>query len=421
VISKIRTRAHRALDVAQSDHGISVVVDRALVALIVLNVVAVVFESVDSMRAQYEDYFYWFEVVSVAIFTAEYLARVWSCVESIEGRFKHPLWGRIRYMLTPLAIIDLVVVLPFYLSVFVGIDLRFLRVLRLLRIFKLTRYSGAWETFTAVLSAQRRTFIMVAFLMVVMLMLSASVMYLIEQDAQPDAFANIPSAMWWALVTLTTVGYGDVTPVTDLGKIIGGFVTILGLGMYALPAAILASGFMQELGKRQFVVTWNLVAKVPFFAKLDATEIAEIVELLQPYTVPPRYTIIRRGEPATCMYFITAGDVEVEIPPHPFHLSSGDFFGELALLQRGPRVATVVSITECQLLILESRDLDRLLDEHPDMAADLRAVARARVAEAMHLDTEQLPDWLAAGDVDVPDPRDAAGTTVAPGDDQPGS
>lgn len=174
---------------------------------------------------------------------------------------------------------------------------------------------------------------MSGFLMIIMLVLSASLMYLIEHGAQPKAFADIPSAMWWSLVTLTTVGYGDVTPVTILGKVLGGFVTILGLGMYALPAAILASGFIQELSKRQFVVTWGMVAKVPFFGSLDAEKIAEIAALLKPWAVPERYTIIRRGEAADSMYFIVSGDVEVDLPPNSFHLTTGEYFGEMGIVQ----------------------------------------------------------------------------------------
>ena len=222
---------------------------------------------------------------------------------------------------------------------------------------------------------------MSGFLMIIMLVLSASLMYLIEHDAQPKAFADIPSAMWWSLVTLTTVGYGDVTPVTILGKVLGGFVTILGLGMYALPAAILASGFIQELSKRQFVVTWGMVAKVPFFGSLDAEKIAEIAALLKPWAVPERYTIIRRGEAADSMYFIVSGDVEVDLPPNSFHLTTGEYFGEMGIVSRSARVANVISITECQLLILQARDLNRLLEDNPTLAAELTELTERRLAE----------------------------------------
>ena len=401
MINRIRARTYKLMEAAESDDLSSRIVDGALVALILLNVVAVVLESMASMGGPYQGYFAAFEMASVAIFTAEYLTRIWSAVEMPAGRYRHPVLGRLRYMITPMAVIDLVAIGPFYLGVLLGIDLRFLRVLRLLRLLKLTRYSGAWDTLAAVIIGQKRTLAVAAFLMLIMLMLSASVMYLVEHDAQPVAFADIPSAIWWALVTLTTVGYGDVTPITSLGKVLGGFVTILGLGMYALPAGILASGFVQEFNKRQFVVTWNLVARVPFFAKLDAEEIAKIAGLLTPITVPARHTIIRRGEVGDCMYFISSGDVEVDIPPHPFHLSTGEFFGEVAVLSRKPRVATVISITECKLLQLEARDLDRLLDDHPEMADEFKRIARDRIAETSeHFDAHHLPDWLSEEDLE---------------------
>jgi voltage-gated potassium channel len=382
VISKLRKRVHGLLEIGQSDTLLSRIIDFALVGLIVLNVLAIIVESIESVGVAYRPHFDMFELVSVAIFTVEYIARVWVAVDDAHGKYRRSILGRLRYMASPMALIDLIVILPFYLSFVVGIDLRVLRILRLLRILKLTRYSGAWATFAAVLHDQRRTLYIAGFLMLVILVISASLMYLIEHDAQPEAFADIPSAMWWSLVTLTTVGYGDVTPVTVLGKLLGGFVTILGLGMYALPAAILASGFMRELNKRQFVVTWGMVAKVPFFARLDAEKIAEIAALLKPWAAPPRYTIIRRGEAADCMYFIVTGDVEVDLPPNSFHLTTGEYFGEMGILGQSARVANVISITECQLLILEARDLNRLLEDNPTLATEIKELASRRLAEA---------------------------------------
>ena len=380
MITKLRNRVHDVLEVSENDDLFSRIIYLGLIGLITLNVLAIIIESIDAIAVAYQPYFQMFELVSVAIFTAEYVLRVWICVDDADGKYRGNLKGRLRYMATPLALVDLIVILPFYLSFIIGVDLRVLRILRLLRILKLTRYSGAWALFAAVLYGQRRTLYMSGFLMIIMLVLSASLMYLIEHDAQPKAFADIPSAMWWSLVTLTTVGYGDVTPVTVLGKVLGGFVTILGLGMYALPAAILASGFMQELSKRQFVVTWGMVAKVPFFSSLDAEKIAEIAALLKPWAVPARYTVIRRGEAADCMYFIVSGDVEVDLPPNSFHLTTGEYFGEMGIVSRSARVANVISITECQLLILQARDLNRLLEDNPALAAELTELTERRLA-----------------------------------------
>ena len=377
----LRQRVHQVLDVPQADDLVSQVVGYALAVLIILNVLAVILESVQSIHDAVGKLFFWFEVLSVAIFTVEYIFRIWSGVESTEQKYHHPIFGRLRYAMRPLILIDLIVILPFYVSFLFGIDLRILRVMRLLRVFKLTRYSGAWSMLAAVIRGQSRPLIMAGYLLAITLVMAASLMYLAENEAQPVAFANIPAAMWWGLVTLTTVGYGDVTPITSAGKVLGAAVTILGIGMYALPAGILASGFMQELNRRQFMVTWSMVAKVPLFSRLKAERIAEIAAQLDPEVVTPRYTIVRRGETADCMYFIASGDVEVEVEPTPLRLTTGEFFGEVAVIKRHARMATVVSLTECHLLVLKARDLDKLLAENPEMAEEFRRVVQDRLSD----------------------------------------
>ncbi len=243
------TRAHlyRLLETPDSFAGRSL---NALIGiLIVLNVSAVVLESVEEINAQYGHWFHLFEIASVTVFTIEYLGRVWS---SAEDRRFGPGWrGRLRYMLTPMAIIDLLAIAPFYLGFIVDADTRILRALRLLRVFKLTRHSTAMDMLLTVIRNEAATVASSMFVMLIIIVLAASGIYLIERDAQPDAFQSIPQAMWWAAVTLTTVGYGDVVPITVLGKVFGLLITIAGVGMVALPAGILASGFSAELQKRR--------------------------------------------------------------------------------------------------------------------------------------------------------------------------
>ncbi len=380
---QVKKRVFEILEISRADDPISRAVDRFLITLILLNVLAGILSSVTWMYEAYAALFDYFEVVSVAIFTLEYVSRLW-CVTSHKSRFHHPIVGRLRFAITPYALIDLAAILPFLIQAAIGVDLRVLRALRLLRLLKLTRYYGAWQTLAAVFSAQRKPFMMAGFLMGIVLVLSASFMYSIEHEAQPEKFADIPSAMWWAIVTLCTIGYGDVTPITIGGKIFGGVISIMGLVMYALPAGIMASGFIQELRKRQFVVTWSMVARVPAFSRLGADLIGDIAELLKPIEVPPRYTIIRRGETGDSMYFIASGEVEVDVAPKAFILGAGDFFGELALLHRQARGATVTAITECQLLCLEAQDLDRLLQENPSLREELLTTARERAGSAPH-------------------------------------
>ncbi|MDY6941551.1 MAG: ion transporter [Pseudomonadota bacterium] len=247
----IRHQTYRLLDEELFSSRESRWLHSAIVVLIALNVVAVILESVDSFSVRYGALFSRFEDVSVAIFTAEYLCRFWSCVENPRNSRERPLAARLRYIVSPGALIDLLAILPYFLSILVALDLRFLRVLRLLRVFKLTRYFSALEVVLSVLKEEARAFGAALFVLMVILVLASSGIYIFEHEAQPDAFGSIPAAMWWAVATLTTVGYGDVTPITAGGRVFGATVTIVGIGMVALPAGILASAFSDQLHRRK--------------------------------------------------------------------------------------------------------------------------------------------------------------------------
>ncbi len=250
VLMALRHRTFEVLEVARQGDRSSRWCDWFLIALILVNVAAVTLETVASIRADWGPVFHVLELFSVAVFSVEYVLRVWSCVEANAG--SGGTWRqRLRYMVSPLAIIDLVVILPFYLSFIIGVDLRFLRVFRLLRVLKLGRYSPALAMLMAVLREESGTFLAAFFVLGILLVFSASGMYLCERAAQPEVFSSIPAAMWWAMATLTTVGYGDVTPITPLGKVFGGFITLIGIGTAALPAGILASGFVDQLRRRR--------------------------------------------------------------------------------------------------------------------------------------------------------------------------
>jgi voltage-gated potassium channel len=225
--------------------------DPFIMSLIVLNVAAVVLETVDWLNASYGWLFHAFDVFSVAVFTVEYTLRVWSCTEN--PKFRAPVSGRLRYLITPMAIIDLIAILPFYLP-FIFPELRFVRAIRLFRLFrilKLARYSDALKTFAEVLNLKKEELGVTFFATLILLVVASSMVYEAEKDVQPEVFANIPDAMWWGVVTLTTVGYGDIYPKTALGKFIGSFVVISGIGLFALPAGILASGFNEVLQRRK--------------------------------------------------------------------------------------------------------------------------------------------------------------------------
>ncbi|MCX6698206.1 MAG: ion transporter [Methanoregula sp.] len=223
-----------------------------IAAMIVLNVLAVILETKQSLYFEYAPYFHIFDLFTLIVFTIEYVLRVWCCVKN--PLYSSPVKGRLRYALSPLALIDLISIAPFYLPLIFPIELRMLRLLRLLRVFrvlKLGRYSNAFETFVDVLKSKKEELVITVIMVIIVLILSSSALYAIEREAQPNEFGSIPDAMWWAVVTLATVGYGDVYPITALGKFIAAFVALAAIGLFALPAGILATGFIESINRRK--------------------------------------------------------------------------------------------------------------------------------------------------------------------------
>lgn len=229
---------------------LGVAIDWFIMGLITVNVTAVMVQTVDPIGEAYSGFFRWFEAFSVTIFTIEYFGRVWSAIENPD--YREPVSGRIRFAGRPLLLIDLVAILPFYLTgLGIASDLRFvraLRLVRLLRIIKLARYSESLQAFGTVLREKKPDLVIALFVNLLLLVVASSIMYHIEHDAQPEAFPSIPQTMWWGIATLTTVGYGDITPVTPLGQLLGAVTAVLGIGLFALPASILASGFIEATG-----------------------------------------------------------------------------------------------------------------------------------------------------------------------------
>lgn len=247
----MRKHIYLLLDAGHSDEPQARLVDIFLISLISLNVLAVVFESLPEVDAAYHAYFKIFEIFSVIIFTIEYGLRVWCAVESDNPRYKSALKGRLRFMLSPLALVDLIVILPFFVGAMFGIDLRMLRALRLLRVFRLTRYASSMNLLLRVLRDEGAIISAALFVLLMLIVVAASVTYLAEHKAQPEAFGSIPHALWWAVVTMTTIGYGDVVPQTLIGRICAAVIGIISVGMVALPAGILASGFNEALHQRR--------------------------------------------------------------------------------------------------------------------------------------------------------------------------
>ena len=246
----LRKRMAELLEQGHDGDRPSRIINLLLILLISLNVIAIFLETVDPIYFQYQQAFWYFEVFSVVIFTIEYLARVWSSIDLKERADSSPIKGRIKYMLSPIALVDLIAILPFYLSLYFAMDLRFLRVLRLLRLFKLTRYSPALGALLDVVQKESDALLAAFVVLLMMLVISAGGIYILENELQPETFGSMPSSMWWAIITLTTVGYGDVVPTTTTGKMFGGLIGLIGIGMIALPAAIMASGFAENIRGR---------------------------------------------------------------------------------------------------------------------------------------------------------------------------
>ncbi|MGY8680134.1 cyclic nucleotide-gated ion channel [Bradyrhizobium sp. UFLA05-153] len=221
--------------------------------------------------------------------------------------------------------------------------------------------------------------VLVIFLMVVFLASVAE--YFLERDVQPQTFGSVPSALWWAVVTLTTTGYGDVVPVTPLGRMVAALVMISGLGVFGLWTGILATGFAAETRRDNFLKTWETVSKVPFFAALGPSAIADVTHMLRTMDLPARTMIIRKGAQGDCMYFIASGEVEVDLPGKKVALGEGAFFGEMALLGNNVRGANVTTVTVSRLLVLDLVDFRVLMARHPDLAETIDAEAKRRALE----------------------------------------
>ena len=361
---------------------------RLIITVIVLDVVAMTLASVPDLDARFGALFTAVAILSVLVFALEYAARLWT----VAGHTQHkasPLADRLSYVFSSLGIIDLLAFLPAAIVLVAG-SRATLVVLGVLPFFKLVRYSPAMRSLLAAVHAERRALFGCIVILIGVVLLFASLLYAIERDVQPDKLGTIPQAMWWAIVTLGTVGYGDVVPVTVLGKFVSTFAIITGFAMIALPVAIISTAFAEEVKRRDFVVTWGMLARVPLFSHLTAAEIADIMRLLRARTIEQGEVLVRRGDAASSMYFITAGEVEIELPSQHVRLADGTFFGEIALLHKTKRSGTVTATRKSRLLVLDAQDFHALIERMPTLAAHVQKTAKARLEEAGDLAVAEL-------------------------------
>lgn len=373
-----RHRTYEILERSRADDPTVHAVHIFLIVLIVVNVTAVVLESEPSFHRSYRWLFIAIEVLSGFVFTVEYAARLWCAPEHAPWRHMTPWRARLRWALHPQSIVDLLAILPFYLAYWDVGGLRAFLLLRLFRFFKLARYSPGLTSLMEAIYSERRALIACGVILLGAVLLAATAMNLAERDVQPDKFGTIPDAMYWAIVTLTTVGYGDVVPVTPVGRLIAGVAAVTGLIMLALPVGIIASAFSREIHRRDFMITWSMVARVPLFADLSVEEVASVMHRLRSQSCGPGDIVVHKGEYAHAMYLIASGEVELLLPGETVRLGPGDFFGEKGVLERRRRGITVRAATPCKLLVLDAEDLHRLMAENPAMAQHLQNAIQAR-------------------------------------------
>ncbi len=315
------------------------------------------------------------------------LACLWICLgyfavdTAVQARSALQSGTMRRYLLSASGLLDVTSVVAVPTALLSGVDAPTAWLWASLWIIKLAQLSPGFAQLGRVFVLEARPLASVLALFLIILFLSSAIMYLAERGQQPNAFGSLPEALWWAVVTLTTTGYGDKVPITWLGRLLGGVVMIGGIATFGLCTGILATGFAAETRRRNFIQTWDLVSTVPFFQSLDPSAITEITHMLRRLEVPERTAIIRRGKVGDCMYFIAAGEVQVDVRPNPVRLGSGTFFGELALLGDSVRSANVTTTMPSTLLILDLADFRTLTAHHPDLKHAIDAEAERRMKE----------------------------------------
>jgi voltage-gated potassium channel len=317
-------------------------------------------------------------------FLVEYVIRLWVAPESPQMADMPPFRARLRWAMSLPGLIGLLAIMPAGMLAggysMIGTDSA--SIFCILWIMKLGLHAPAFGTLARVLSNERAPIASVLIVFAILLMTAATGAHILERAGQPQAFGSLPSAMWWAVVTLTTTGYGDVVPLTTGGRIIGSLLMISGIAVLALMTGVLATGFAQEERRREYLRVWDQVVRVPIFASLGVVTLSEIVGKLRTRYYPARVTVLRRGDPGDSMFFISSGEVEVRLPTGgTVRLTDGAFFGEMSLLNRQPRAASIATSKPTTLLVLYASDFYEIASHIPALAEAVENEAKRRRAE----------------------------------------
>ena len=381
---RLRRRTYELIERESPGDMAAKVIHRLLVALILFNVISSVVDTVPEINAAYDWYFDRAETVSLIIFAMEYIVRLWVAPEHPVHGTASALSARLGWMLSAGGLIDLLAIAPFIVSQLFDVDLRVIVLFRLLRFFKIARYSPGFTSLVTAVRAERHSLTACFVILISVVLTSAGLMYVIEHDAQPDKFGSIPDAMWWAVATVTTVGYGDVVPITPVGRIVGVFTMITGLLMLALPAGIVASAFATTIARQNFVVTAGMIANMPLFSGINAASIIEFLPNIATRTFERGVQIVHHGARAGMLFLVIDGEVEIEQQRHRHRLGPGEAFGGVVGPQRDLSART---LTRVKVLQIDEHDLLQLCRDIPEFADRLAGLApgkrRRQKAQAM--------------------------------------
>jgi voltage-gated potassium channel len=328
--------------------------------------------------------------------TASLQIVLWSCLGYFAAAWALRVVHAVRsgrpsaYLRSGMFVFDALAVLPTPIALAFGVPQTTAWLFGTFWMLKTAILSPGLSRLARVIKVEAKPLSSVLVIFTIVIFFAATLMHLIEGDGKPEAFGTLPASMWWAIATLTTVGYGDAVPITHLGRIVAGIVMICGVGVFGLLTGILATGFVEDSRRHNFVQNWQVVKSVPFFRSLDPVGLIEISRMLRRLDISEGTTVVRRGREGDCMYFIAAGEVEVEIMP-PVRLGPGAFFGEMALLGDGVRNATVTTTLPSTLLVLDLADFRAFTATHPGLAEVIEAEAISRAGEAKQVTADSIP------------------------------
>lgn len=363
--SAIRTWIYALLEEGELSSPLHRIAEAFLITLIIANVLAVALETITPIYNRWHSLFTDFEHFSVGAYTIEYILRLWASMEDPRIAARGPIKGRLAFAARPLMIIDFLAFAPSYLSFVFPIDLRVLRIFRLFRLVKLARYSQALPALLGVLYAERSALFASTILLISTVFVAGEVMHIAEGTVQPKSLGTLPDAMYWAITTLTTVGYGDVTPQTEIGKLIAGITMVIGLALFALPIGIIANGFVNGLNRRRFAVTWTIMKHQPLFKDFDVEALSDILECMTADVIREHGQIIVAGEDANALFIIVSGSAREDNDDTETFLEHGDIIGAQSLKHQAIYKRTVTARTETRVMAIPHEDLRRLARKYP--------------------------------------------------------